>query len=108
MQNQQDLQEFVMEYLEPVIVHDQKNNGKLLETLKVYLSCNGSKKETANQLFIVRQTLYHRIQKLEALLGADFMHAEKRLVIEFMIMVYEYLNSTNDYFDDSNRTTLNL
>lgn len=108
MQKQQDLREFVMEYLEPVIVHDQKHNGKLLETLKVYLSCNGSKKETANQLFIVRQTLYHRIQKLETLLGEDFMLAEKRLVIEFMIMVYEYLNSTNDYFEDANRTTSNL
>lgn len=108
MQKQQDLREFVMEYLEPVIVHDQKHNGKLLETLKVYLSCNGSKKETANQLFIVRQTLYHRIQKLENLLGEDFMLAEKRLVIEFMIMAYEYLNSTNDYFEESNRTTSNL
>ncbi|WP_061579454.1 PucR family transcriptional regulator [Saccharococcus caldoxylosilyticus] len=91
-----DLHEVVMEYLEPVIQYDQKYNGKLMETLKVYLECNGSKKETAKRLFVVRQTLYHRIQKLEKLLGDDFMNPEKRLAIEFMIKAYEYLMPNNE------------
>ncbi|WP_339146995.1 MULTISPECIES: PucR family transcriptional regulator ligand-binding domain-containing protein [unclassified Sutcliffiella] len=104
MQKHHDLRDFVMEYLEPVIVYDQKHNGKLLETLKTYLACNGSKKETASKLYIVRQTLYHRIQKLESLLGADFMNSEKRLVIEFMVMVYEYLNTTNAYLDGDGKS----
>lgn len=86
-----DLHEIVMEYLEPVIQYDKKHNGQLMETLKVYLACNGSKKETAERLFVVRQTLYHRIQKLEQLLGEDFMTPEKRLAIELMIQAYEYL-----------------
>jgi PucR family transcriptional regulator, purine catabolism regulatory protein len=94
-----DLHEVVMEYLEPVIQYDKKYNGKLMETLKIYLACNGSKKETAKKLFVVRQTLYHRIQKLETLLGSDFMNPEKRLAIEFMIKAYEYLtpNEENQY-----------
>ncbi|HZG59193.1 MAG TPA: PucR family transcriptional regulator [Anoxybacillus sp.] len=91
-----DLQEVVMEYLEPVIQYDKKYNGKLMETLKIYLACNGSKKETAKRLFVVRQTLYHRIQKLEKLLGDDFMSPEKRLAIEFMIKVYEYLTPSDE------------
>lgn len=91
-----DLHEVVMEYLEPVIQYDKKYNGKLMETLKVYLECNGSKKETARKLFVVRQTLYHRIQKLEKLLGDDFMHPEKRLAIEFMIKAYEYFMPNNE------------
>ncbi|MED4878824.1 helix-turn-helix domain-containing protein, partial [Anoxybacillus geothermalis] len=81
--------------LDPVIQYDKKYNGKLMETLKVYLECNGSKKETAKRLFVVRQTLYHRIQKLEKLLGDDFMNPEKRLAIEFMIKAYEYLMPNN-------------
>ncbi|MBS2772219.1 PucR family transcriptional regulator [Anoxybacteroides rupiense] len=91
-----DLHEMMMEYLEPVIQYDKKYNGKLMETLKVYLACNGSKKETAKRLYVVRQTLYHRIQKLESLLGADFMNPEKRLAIEFMIQAYEYLAAGNE------------
>lgn len=89
-----DLNDIVHEYLDPVIAYDKKYNGKLMETLRTYLSCNGSKQETAKKLFIVRQTLYHRIQKLERLLGGDFMNHEKRLAIEFMILSYEFLASS--------------
>jgi purine catabolism regulator len=91
-----DLQEIVMEYLEPVIEYDKKYNGKLIETLKTYLACNGSKQETAKKLFVVRQTLYHRIEKLEKLLGSNFMNPEKRLAIEIMILANEYLIATEE------------
>lgn len=89
-----DLNEIVHEYLAPVIAYDKKYNGKLMETLKTYLACNGSKQETAKRLYIVRQTLYHRIEKLEKLLGTDFMEHEKRLAIEFMVLSYEFLLSS--------------
>ncbi|WP_042346159.1 PucR family transcriptional regulator [Bacillus massiliigorillae] len=91
-----DLQEIVNEYLEPIISYDEKYNGNLIETLKTYLSCQGSKQETAKKLYIVRQTLYHRLQKIESLLGHDFMDYEKRLTIEFMIMSYEFLKASRN------------
>lgn len=85
-----NLNGLVDEYLEPIIQYDQKHNTKLLETLRVYLACNGSKKETADKVFVVRQTLYHRLEKLEMLLGSDFMDCEKRQVIEFALVAHEY------------------
>lgn len=91
-----DLHEIVLEYLQPVIDYDKKHNGKLMETLKTLLACNGSKQETAKRLFIVRQTLYHRIQKLEKLLGDDFMKHEKRIAIEFMILSNDFLQSSKN------------
>ncbi|MGM7702583.1 PucR family transcriptional regulator [Pseudalkalibacillus sp. Hm43] len=94
---QNEFQEMISEYLQPVIEYDRKYNGKLLQTLKVYLSCNGSKKETAKQLYVVRQTLYYRIEKLEKLLGEDFMsNSEKRLAIELMLFAHEYLNGSGN------------
>ncbi|RKL68249.1 PucR family transcriptional regulator [Salipaludibacillus neizhouensis] len=86
-----DLPEMVMNHLTPVIEYDKKNNGTLLYTLKTYLACNGSKQETAKKLYVVRQTLYHRIDKLEKLLGEDFMSPEKRLVMELMLVAHDYL-----------------
>ncbi|MGE7122089.1 PucR family transcriptional regulator [Peribacillus sp. NPDC046944] len=86
-----NLEETVYEYLGPVIEYDRRNNGELMPTLKTYLACNGSKQETSKQLFIVRQTLYHRLEKLERLLGANFMKSEQRLGIEFMIFALDYL-----------------
>lgn len=86
------LEEFVHDYLAPVIEYDRQNNTELLRTLRVYFECNGSKQETANKLFIVRQTLYVRIQKLEDLLGADFLNTEKRMTIEFALLAHNYLS----------------
>ena len=91
-----DLHMLAIEYLQPIIDYDKKYNGKLMETLKTLLASNGSKQETAKKLFIVRQTLYHRIQKLEKLLGNDFMEHEKRLAIEFMILAYDFIHASKE------------
>jgi purine catabolism regulator len=84
------LHEFISDYIGPVISHDQQNNGELLKTLKIYLQCKGAKKETAEQLHIVRQTLYHRLDRLYELIGRDFMEPYKRQAIEVSISAYEY------------------
>lgn len=89
---EQDLQDFIHDYLSPIIKYDQENKGKLIETLTTYLKCNGSKKETARNLFIVRQTLYQRLQKIAELLGEDFMDSTKRQAIEFAITAYNNLS----------------
>ncbi|MDP5274251.1 PucR family transcriptional regulator [Chengkuizengella axinellae] len=91
-----NLQTTAQEYLKPIIDYDKKYNGKLLETLKIYLACNGSKQDTAKRLFIVRQTLYHRMNKLKELIGDHFLNHDTRLAIEFMILAFEYLQSSED------------
>ncbi|OBZ13410.1 PucR family transcriptional regulator [Bacillus sp. FJAT-26390] len=80
------------EYIGPVVASDQEKNGHLLQTLNVYLRLSGSKQETAKALFIARQTLYHRLDKLAALLGDDFMEPKKRLTIELALRAYEYVH----------------
>jgi purine catabolism regulator len=84
------------EYIGPVVASDQEKNGHLLQTLNVYLKLSGSKQETAKALFIARQTLYHRLDKLAALLGDDFMEQDKRLTIELALRAYEYVHGPID------------
>lgn len=88
---EEKLSQFVKDYLQPLLDYDKEWQGEMLQTLKTYLSCNGAKQETAARLFIARQTLYHRLQKLEELLGGNYMDPEKRLAIEFALYAYEYL-----------------
>jgi PucR family transcriptional regulator, purine catabolism regulatory protein len=87
-----NLQEMIDEYLAPIMEYDQKQTGSLLHTLKMFLRCQGSKQETAKRLFIVRQTLYHRLKKIEELIGEDFMNPEKRVAIELLLYAHDYLN----------------
>jgi len=91
-----DLNEMITEHLKSIIDYDKKHHGRLMITLKTYLMSNGSKKETAKKLYIVRQTLYHRIEKLETLLGDDFMNPEKRLVLELLVIAHDYFRNTEE------------
>ncbi|MFB6468791.1 PucR family transcriptional regulator [Cytobacillus sp. Hz8] len=90
----EDLLDYIHEYIGPIVQYDQKHNSELLHTLSVLLESNGSKKDAAKRLFIVRQTLYHRLEKLKDLLGEDYMEPTKRAAIEFSLYAYRYLNST--------------
>jgi purine catabolism regulator len=83
---------FIEEYIGPIIKYDLENTGPLLKTLKTYLNHFGSKLDAANELLIVRQTLYHRLDKIAVLLGDDYMHPQKRISIELALYSYEYLH----------------
>ncbi|MCW1928686.1 PucR family transcriptional regulator [Bhargavaea beijingensis] len=89
-----ELETYVDDYLGMLIEHDARHDSRLFETLVVYLECGGAKKEAADRLFIVRQTLYHRIGKLEGLLGADFMEPANRLALEVAVQAYRMLEQT--------------
>lgn len=87
------LETYAYEYLSPVINYDRETDSNLFETLSIYLECSGSKKETSDRLFIVRQTLYHRLNRLETLLGKNFMAPSNRLALEVAIMANQLLKN---------------
>lgn len=91
-----ELERYVDDYLGHLIAHDRRHDSDLLETLVVYLECGGVKKEAADRLFIVRQTLYHRLEKLEALLGKDFMESDNRLALEVAVQAHRMLAREQD------------
>jgi purine catabolism regulator len=78
---------FVKDHLGPLL---EPANRELLHTLRIYYECNCSKQRAAEKLFIVRQTLYFRLQKIKEILGADFDEGEKRFAAEFAIHGHVY------------------
>ncbi|WP_029266403.1 PucR family transcriptional regulator [Virgibacillus alimentarius] len=86
-----ELEEIINDYIGPLLDHDFKKGTELLKSLQIYLKNLGSKNETARELFIVRQTLYHRLNKIKELLGEDYIHPENRVMIEFAIYAKNYL-----------------
>lgn len=86
-----ELETYVNDHLGSLIAHDKRHDSGLLETLTVYLECGGMKKEASERLFIVRQTLYHRLNKLEVLLGENFMESHNRLALEVAVKGYKML-----------------
>lgn len=90
LQHNKKVDTYITDHLSPLVTYDHETNSELLRTMTVYLECNGSKKEAAEKLFIVRQTLYHRLYKISELLGDDFMEPEKRLAFEVALRAYNF------------------
>ncbi|GGJ95821.1 CdaR family transcriptional regulator [Lentibacillus kapialis] len=94
LQDNQLIESYIVDYIGPLLKHDTEMNAELLSTLETYLKFSESKKETAERLFIVRQTLYHRLKKIEELLGDDYLEPTNRLAIETAIKAYHLIENT--------------
>ncbi|WP_276912483.1 PucR family transcriptional regulator [Aneurinibacillus aneurinilyticus] len=88
---------FITEHIGTLLEYDKEYNAQLLETLRVYLKHMGSKQAAAQELFIHRQTLYHRLEKCQDLLGNDYLAQDKRLCIETALLFHELFFKSVDY-----------
>lgn len=85
------LEPYVQDHLGPLIQADRLRGGDLLMTLKVFLDCDGSKQEAARRLFIVRQSLYYRLERIRELIGPVWADCEKRLAVQIALRAYMLL-----------------
>lgn len=90
------LESFVYSYIKPLVDYDRTRGSELLKTLAVYLDSDGSKADTAQKLFIVRQSLYYRLNKIKELLGAEFMNPDNRIALQVSIQAWQLLSSETE------------
>src|SRR5699024_3893514 len=93
-QSPQHLEIYVTNYLQTLFSYDEQTNSELATTLEVYLNCNLSKTETSERLFIVRQSLYHHLSKIEDLLGNHYLEKDYRLALETAFKAKQLLDAS--------------
>lgn len=82
---------FVRRRIGTVQDHDEGHGTHLMETLEAFCDHAGNITETADALFVRRQSLYKRLQKLEALLGGPITSSDVRLGVELALRLRKYL-----------------
>ncbi|MED1784068.1 PucR family transcriptional regulator [Brevibacillus fortis] len=90
--NEPVLKVFISDYLGLLLAHDQAHGSSLVHTLRVYLDANLSKQEAAEKLYIHRQTLYHRLEKIEEILGEDYAATHNRICLEIALRARDWLS----------------
>ncbi len=86
------LEAFVDRHLGPLLLADRLKGSELLLTLKVYLDAEGNKQEAARRLYIVRQSLYYRLERIRELLGSHWLMPERRLAVQVALRAYMLLH----------------
>ncbi len=87
------LREFYESSVGPLAEFDRENNTNLLETLEVYLLENRSISAAAQRLYIHRNTMNYRINKIKQLLNTDLDDSENLLKLQIGIRIMRILSS---------------
>ena len=98
--NDIELKDFVMEILGELIQYDEENNSDYVNTLQVYLEEGGNIGETAQKLYVHRNTIKYRITKVEEILNIDLEDTNTVFNLQFAFKIRKYLGGKAHPFVD--------
>ncbi len=86
-----DLKSFLQETLGPILNHE--NSDELLATLEEFFAHNGNLSQTAEALFIHRNTLTYRMERLASLSQLDLENPDTRLAVQLALSIRRMLKA---------------
>lgn len=75
--------------IERIINHDRENGSELFQTLKVYLANERNVSKTAKALYLHRNSVTYRIEKISSIMKTSLENADNRLSLELSIKLWE-------------------
>ena len=91
IEDKEIMTEYYNQTIRPLIVYDEKNESDLTTVLRTYLKHNGSVKETADELYVHRNTINYKLSRIEDLLGMDLSSLDSRLQLSIGFMLLDML-----------------
>ncbi|HZS78332.1 MAG TPA: GAF domain-containing protein [Ktedonobacteraceae bacterium] len=88
-----DLRDMYQDQVANIANYDRRKGTDLLDTLETYLECAGNLTKTSNRLFVHRNTLIQRLERLQSLCDIDLQERSNWLTLQVAIKVYKLRNS---------------
>ncbi len=89
-----DLPDRYQESVERVAGYDARKRMALLETLETYLTCGGNIARASERLYVHRNTLVQRLEKLHELLGFDPRDSDHWLALHVALTLRRFQHGT--------------
>lgn len=80
-----DLEPF-RERVLPLAVYDRERRSDLVRTLSVYFETGTNVSEAADRLFLHRNSLIYRLERIQTLTGLDLRNSESMLVLQLGLL----------------------
>ncbi|MGX7420523.1 PucR family transcriptional regulator [Carnobacterium gallinarum] len=87
--SEETAQAFSHHYLDALISYDQENGTELVKTLNVYLNNHLNIAVTSRKLFIHRNTLLYRVEKIKTLTQLNMEQEENTLALRLALKLYK-------------------
>lgn len=88
-----DLRDMYQEQVGTIASYDLRKGTDLLDTLEIYLESGGNLTRTSERLFVHRNTLIQRLERLKSLCAIDLQERSNWLTLQVAIKVYKLRNS---------------
>lgn len=85
------MKEYYEKTIQPLITYDQKNDSDLSKVLWCYLKHNGSVKDTADELFVHRNTINYKLNRVAEILNLNLSSLDTRLQLTLGFMLQDML-----------------
>jgi purine catabolism regulator len=82
-----ELQNFKNEILAPLIAYE--GGAELIKSLDAYFENNGILSQAADALFIHRNTLIYRMERIAEITGLDLNHTQTRLAVQLALRIHQ-------------------
>lgn len=88
----EDIREFFLEVLGPIIRYDQQKDAELLQTLKMYYKCGCNLKKVSEEMYTHYNTIIYRIQRIKDIGNIDFNDPDTALNVHMAIKILDLIN----------------
>jgi PucR family transcriptional regulator, purine catabolism regulatory protein len=82
---------FCLETIGPLVDYDRGHKSDLVQTLAAYFDNNTNTTQTAERLFIHRNTLLYRLERIQELIGQDLEQPDTRLALHLALKLWQLL-----------------
>ena len=83
------VQTFTDQVIGPLAQYDQQRNSNLVKTIAAYFNHHGNISQTAESLFIHRNTLLYRLERIQELTGQDLDQSNMRLALHLALKLWQ-------------------
>jgi len=88
LRDREELRRFYAETLGALARYDHEHNTELVHTLEVFFEENANASQTSRALYVHRNTLNYRLQRIVEITGLDLNDAEARLTLQLALKVH--------------------
>lgn len=83
------VQTFTQQIIGPLADYDRRHRGSLVQTIDAYFNHHANVSQTAESLFIHRNTLLYRLERIQELTGQDINQADMRLALHLALKLWQ-------------------
>lgn len=84
-------QRYCDQIIGPLVQYDKSHSNNLVQTIDAYFNHHGNISQTAEMLFIHRNTLLYRLDRIQELTGQDLDNANDRLALQLALKLWQLL-----------------